>query len=331
VDSTRDAEERQEKKKECEANFTLNLGDEFKRRYGVSSEEAKDAVTAIPVFFTSAKTGEGVLELQEYIARRSERHGVPMQVLTQLLAVVNCLSNWDELGAHSEERAPAFYMQTEEYHMDEMVATFNKEMSILVKESPSMLKAFKVWEVQLASGGSGAAIGKDTSSLLGLKSAVKSCGMEKEWNTVFLDSALEVVQKLHAPVVDLLSRLVLALEAILNRASLTTRLLFQEATATLQTFRSTAQLQRFLRRAVARVICDRVDDFSGEGAWDGLAKEICDKLQKHLPEQIREDLQGEATTNLKAVVEKMTTAQAAWSLNNLVSAPETAEDPQVFS
>jgi hypothetical protein len=326
VDSTQNAEVRQEKKKKCGDRFSADLGDAFEQRYGVSSVEATDAVTAIPVFFTSAITGEGVLELEDFIARRSERHGVPMQVLTQLLALANCLSNSKKLGDKSD-----YYMQTEEYHMDETVATFKKELNILVKDVPSssFSKAFKAWEVQLTSGGSGAAIGQDTSSLLGLLSAVSSCGGEEiKWNTVFLDSVLGVVQELQVPVVDQLSRLILALEALVNRASRAMWLSFHEANATLQAFRDTAQ--HALRRAVARVIRDRVDDISGKRKGDGLAKEIREKLQKYLPEQIGLDLQGAVKETLKKVVDIMKATQAAWSLNNLGSRPETAENPQVF-
>jgi hypothetical protein len=327
VDFFQKAEERQAEEKKCGERFSADLGDAFKQRYGVSSVEAKDAVTAIPVFFTSAITGEGVLELQEFIARRSERHGVPMQVLTQLLALANCLSNSKKLGVKSD-----YFMQTEKYHMDETVATFKKELGVLIKDIPSssFSKGFKAWEVQLGSGGSGAAIGQDTSSLLGLLSAVSSCGGEEEskWNTVFLDSALGVVQELQVPVVDQLSRLILALEALVNRASRTMCLSFHEANATLQAFRDT--VQHAFRRAVARVIRDRVDDISGEGKWDGLAKEIREKLQKYLPEQISLDLQGAVKETLKKVGDIMTTTQAAWSLNNLGSRPETTENPQVF-
>jgi hypothetical protein len=258
-----------------------------------------------------------------------------MQVLTQLLAITNCLLNSDQL----DQRVPKFFMKTEVYHMEEMLASFNKDMSVWVKGNPSSLKALKAWEVQLGSGGSGAAYGKETSSLRGLKSAVSSCSgdnsledADKIWNTAFLDSALEVLQKFNAPVVDLLNRLVLALETIRNRASLTIGLPFQEAAATLQAFRNNTQIQRILRRAVATVIKDSGKDITGDGEWALLTHEIIDKIQKLLPEQIRKDLQAEAKKNLADVVQKMHDAQAemekaegASTLSNLASSSEMSE------
>jgi hypothetical protein len=322
--------EKQEAKKTKSVRlFGKSLADEFMSRYGMSSKEAEDAGLAIPLFFTSAQTGEGVLELKEFIARRSERHGVPMQVLTQLLAVVKCLTGI------AQPLAPAFYMKTEKYHMEEMVATYKKKMIDLVDEMPALLRNHKVdlkaWEGQLASGNSG---------IKGLLSAVTSCSDETKWNTGFLDSALEVVQEMLAPVVDQLNRLVLALEAILNRTSLTSRLLFQEAAATLQAFRSTTELQRLLRRAVANVVSKHVKDFSGKagkGAWDALAEDISMMLKVKLPEQIREGLQAEVDEKLEVVLKQMDTAYTAWcdktavwSLENLGSAPATSEYTQVF-
>jgi hypothetical protein len=222
-------------------------------------------------------------------------------------------------------------MQTEEYHMKETVATFKKEVDVLVKDNPSssFAKPFKAWELELTSAGSGAAIGQDTYSLRGLLSAVRSCtAKEINWNTVFLDSVLAVVEKLQVPVVDQLSRVILALEALVNRASRAMCLSFHEANATLQAFRDTAQ--HALRRAVARVIRDHVVDISDKSKWVGLGEEIREKLQNYLPKQIGLDLMVEVKETLEKVVDIMKTTQAAWSLNSLGSRPETAENPQVF-
>jgi hypothetical protein len=239
-----------------------------------------------------------------------------MKELTQLLAVVNCLADFDEENALSGERAPIFYMRTEEFHMEQIRTAFDSEVTKLAKSAKSnfLTSTFDEWKLKLGSAG------KEFSSL---RSTVRSYGDEDEeaWNTDFLDMVLAAVPDMQAHFVDSLIRYSLALESILNRASLAIRLNFQEAAAALKAFRSSSP--QFLRRAVATLIRENVvdSDFSGVGAWDSLVGKISLELRMHLPAQIRDTLKFEAVECFTATVCAMKQAEATWSLLSLGEGP----------
>jgi hypothetical protein len=188
-------------------------------------------------------------------------------------------------------------MRTEEFHMEEIRTAFDSEVTRLAR-SPLLTSTFDAWKLKLGSAG------KKYSSL---RSIVDNCKDEKAWNTDFLDMVLAAVPQMQAHFVDSLIRYSLALESILNRASLAIRLNFQEA------FRSSSP--QFLRCAVAALINEIVADvdFAGKESWDGFAGKISSGLRMHLPAQICDTLKHEAGKCFTATIKAMKEADETWS------------------